>query len=283
MKQWEAEAKNEENYERLQYLMHGGDPYITNDAYLQQTQSESYTLDPNYAFQGEIPQESDRINTDQIYEGEIPDGGTEGGIQLENINNTLNITTGHPINSTPNADIRLDQRSSSQVCNMPVINMNEMLQDHKITPNPSRGAVNSYYSNLSMLGYSKPFFFPPPDLGMVESMGSYENSSRFFRSVKSSNMNKSFGKNTSVIGVSIRNRQNITSGDIDNVLASKTQNSQTDIEENEKPLEASAKKTTEENKDEISETSLKSVDSDFSHHGIPSTEKTEEVVDKPET
>jgi hypothetical protein len=97
-----------------------------------------------------------------------------------------------------NVDIQLDHRSNSQALNLPVVHMGEMLQNHNPTPMNSRGALGSYYSNLSLLVNPKPFFLPPPDLGMVESLGSYENSSRFFRSVKSSNMNKSFNNNMSI-------------------------------------------------------------------------------------
>ena len=133
--------------------------------------------------------------------------------------------------------------------------MDEMLQGQKQTPDASRGAINSYYSNLSMLGYSKPFFFPPPDLGVVESMGSYENTSRFFRSVKSSNMNKSFCKNTSVVGISLKNRNSTISGP-ENEIPLRPQITQEDFQDHGK---------SEEEKGGISEASLKSVDSNFTN------------------
>lgn len=187
LREWEAEAYNMENYDRLQYLMQGGDPYMY--------QGE-YDVDYNGGFMSheDVPEECDRIPTDQIYVRERDNGEMP---KVTNVNNTINISTDQPLSA--NADIHIDHRSNSQAYNVPVIRMDEMLNPD-FNPTPSRGAMNSYYANLSVMGLTKPFFFPPPDLGMVESMGSYENSSRFFRSVKS-NMNRSFGKNTSVIGV----------------------------------------------------------------------------------
>ena len=72
--------------------------------------------------------------------------------------------------------------------------MDEMLQDHNLALRENNRLMNSYYANLSAMGNAKPFFFPPPDLGMVESMGSFENSSRFFRSAMSTKMNQSIQK-----------------------------------------------------------------------------------------
>ena len=62
--------------------------------------------------------------------------------------------------------------------------MDDFLKDQGLFGKDSTTLVNSYYTNLSMMRHTKPFFFPPPDLGMVESLGSFENSSKFPNSVK---------------------------------------------------------------------------------------------------
>jgi hypothetical protein len=118
--------------------------------------------------------------------------------------------------------------------------------------------MNSYYANLSVMGLTKPFFFPPPDLGMVESMGSYENTSRFFRSVKSNN-NRSFGKNSSVIGVAIKNKTNIPQGPEQEVPLKSQYTNQDDGQES---IGNSARKSAHQ--PEISIESLDSVESNFS-------------------
>ena len=133
---------------------------------------------------------------------------------LENANNarnnpdrckTISIATNDSISK--NDDINLENRSSSQAYNVPYIKMDEMLQDHNIAIAHNARLMNTYYNNLSIMGNSKPFFFPPADLGMVESMGSFENSSKFFKSVMSTKMNQSIGKNGSIIAVSMKSKQ----------------------------------------------------------------------------
>lgn len=88
-------------------------------------------------------------------------------------------------------------RSTSQPANVPYFNMNEMLQDHSEHLRKQK-AMSNYFANMSMMGHTKPFFFPPPDLEMVESMGSLENSSKYFHSVMSTRMNKSINKGASL-------------------------------------------------------------------------------------
>ena len=61
MKEWEAETKNIENFERLQYLMQGGDPY-TYEYHMQ----NGYSYNPEFIYEDDIPDENDRINIDQI-------------------------------------------------------------------------------------------------------------------------------------------------------------------------------------------------------------------------
>lgn len=189
MKQWQAEAKNEENFQRLQMMMNGGDPYMVYGQDFTGEMPEMGQFPFQEGLEGEFPEQ--RLETEQI-----PVEAFEVDEQSEQ--NFAGTIQNQVQEGVQNVDIQIDHRSNSQVCNLPIVHMGEMLQNQNPTPMQSRGAIGSYYSNLSVLGNSKPFFFPPPDLGMVESMGSYENSSRFFRSVKSSNMNKSFNKNMSI-------------------------------------------------------------------------------------
>lgn len=55
LKEWEAEARNMENYDRLQYLMQGGDPYLYSHDY--QTHPEDYNFDPNFVYHDDVPEE----------------------------------------------------------------------------------------------------------------------------------------------------------------------------------------------------------------------------------
>lgn len=91
-----------------------------------------------------------------------------------------------------NRDIPVN-RSSSQLYTLQNKPDSVHLPTHALSVGGSR-LMNSQLTNFSMIRYSKPYFFPPPELGMVESLGSYENSSKFFRSVRSNGMNMSHGK-----------------------------------------------------------------------------------------
>ena len=86
-------------------------------------------------------------------------------------------------------------RSHSQVWNNPQINHDEIEKENKFSKSENKKTVN-LIKNISVFSRFKPFYFPPPDLGVVESMGSFENSSRFFRSAKSSNLNQSYWNKT---------------------------------------------------------------------------------------
>jgi len=196
IREWEAEARNIENFDKLEYLMQG-ERYSSH--YYQPLQ-EGFTFKPEFIYQGEeIPDEDDRIDTSYINDDL---GNAVKDIDNNQESRTISIMTNeHSI--IPNSDIKLSMRSSSQTCNLPLIHMNEMLQDHKYYAMENKRLMNSYYANLSMIGQSKPFFFPPPDLGMVESLGSFENSSKFFKSVMSTRMNRSIGKIGSAVGASI--------------------------------------------------------------------------------
>ncbi|CAI2366469.1 unnamed protein product [Moneuplotes crassus] len=275
LREWEAQTKNEENFQRLQLMMSGDNPYMFHDQ-----QELEQMQDPNLYYHSEEGGiDYERVNTNQIAVEEQNYDPSQGIPDLVDVNSILQTAQNDP-NVIQNVDIQIDQRSNSQGCNLPIVQMGEMLQQPNGTPTGSRGGINSYYSNLSMMGNYKPFFFPPPDLGMVESMGSYENSSRFFRSVRSSNMNKSFNKNTSICG--LRNRKNTTAEDIDHESPLKEL---PNCHEEEKGLEISAKKTlekSEEPKENFSDVSLKSIDSNFSSNNRFPTVNSERVNEQEE-
>lgn len=157
-------------------------------------------------------------------------------------------------------------RSQSQACNMPVFQMDEMLQDHGNNTSGNRRIMNAYYANFSMMGQMKPFFFPPPDLGMVESMGSFENSSRF-KSAKSSNMNHSIGhRNYSGIGWTLRSGSNSNEIHIETEIP--LIRNQTSIEESKAKTnenQESYNNHTDKDLDNISVGSLDSVESNFTN------------------
>lgn len=248
-REWELETREIDDYGRLGYLIQGGDPYCG-----------QYTYGPEFVYQEDIPQESDRVCTDKI---DVP-----GVTRVVQRDKSINIECSQDL---ANADIDIQNRSSSQACKVPVINMDEMLQDHGLTPGGNRRTMNGYYNNLSVMGYSKPFFFPPPDLGMVESLGSYENTSRFFRSVKSSGLNRSFGKNTSMIGVSIKSKNSTMLNNLEKEIPLRTQSTNDNIEiETFNPQKTQSEQTNSSLpnkrpiKDDISIDSLESIESNFS-------------------
>lgn len=65
------------------------------------------------------------------------------------------------------------------------------MKESKYSKSENKKTINMI-KHISVFSKFKPFYFPPPDLGVVESMGSYENSSKFFKSVRSSNVNQSY-------------------------------------------------------------------------------------------
>jgi len=62
--------------------------------------------------------------------------------------------------------------------NHALVQMDDFLKDEGISGADSMELVNSYYNNLAILQRNKPFMFPPADLGVIESAGSLENSSK---------------------------------------------------------------------------------------------------------
>jgi hypothetical protein len=105
--------------------MQGGDPYMYQGGY----DGDDYNSE--FIYQEDLPEECDRIPTDQIYAPELNNGMP----RVSNADNTININTGQPLSA--NADINMNQRSSSQAHNVPIIKMDEMLNPD-FTPEPSR-------------------------------------------------------------------------------------------------------------------------------------------------
>ena len=66
--------------------------------------------------------------------------------------------------------------------NYALVEMEEFLEKEGIREGDPTNLVSWYYDSLSLLQHSKPFLFPPPDLGVVESMGSMENTSSYLPS-----------------------------------------------------------------------------------------------------
>ena len=62
MREWEKECQSYENFERLQYLIQNG---MCSEEYAQ------INMGQNFVYNNEIPQECDRINTDQIHVSEL--------------------------------------------------------------------------------------------------------------------------------------------------------------------------------------------------------------------
>jgi hypothetical protein len=102
--------------------MQGGDPYLYQGGYDDNNE---------FIYHEDLPEECDRISTDQIYAPEL-NNGMPG---VSNVDNTININTGQSLSI--NADINMNQRSSSQAHNVPIIKMDEMLSPD-FTPDPSR-------------------------------------------------------------------------------------------------------------------------------------------------
>ena len=181
-----------------------------------------------------------------------------------------------------NDDINMVNRSQSQTWNMPVFQMDEMLQDNNnYSKGGNRKILNAYYANFSMMGQMKPFFFPPPDLGMIESMGSFENSSRF-KSAKSSNMNHSIG-NRNHSGVVCTLRSGSRSNEINSEIEVPLQKVQSSVEEVQHHNESSNGQIigrVDKELDNISIGSLDSVDSNFTNAENQHKTISDEQVDK---
>ena len=68
--------------------------------------------------------------------------------------------------------------------NYSLVQMDDFLKDQGLFNSDSTELVHKYYNSLSVMNGDKPFFFPPADLGMIESAGSMENSSKYPVSVQ---------------------------------------------------------------------------------------------------
>ena len=99
------------------------------------------------------------------------------------------------VNQNPsNNDLSENEPPSVEGFNYSLVQMDDFLKDQGLFGKDSTALVNSYYSNLSMMAHHKPCYYPPPDLGMIESLGSFENSSKYpdtVRSGKHTHHNKS--------------------------------------------------------------------------------------------
>lgn len=90
-----------------------------------------------------------------------------------------------------NKDLDQEDDNSAEGYNYSLVQMDDFLQDQGLFGKDSTDLVNTYYQNLAMMGQpQKPCYYPPPDLGMIESMGSMENSSKHPTTLHSQKSNK---------------------------------------------------------------------------------------------
>jgi hypothetical protein len=66
--------------------------------------------------------------------------------------------------------------------NYSLVQMDDFLKDEGIQGADSAELVNAYYNNLALMQHTKPFLFPPHDLGEIQSLGSMENTSKYLGS-----------------------------------------------------------------------------------------------------
>ena len=188
MEEYEKYQKKMENYLRLQEMMKYGNPdspyyndYGYEDMYDEDEQyygeaarfaQEQYRLMSQGVILGP---ESEYAQNYQIAGG-IPAGPNDFSKGVDP--NAMMYYAQYPPNGTP----------SDMFYNYSLVQMDDFLKDEGIAGADSTALVNSYYNSLALMQQAKPFMFPPPDLGVIESAGSIENSSKYMWS--SSNSNK---------------------------------------------------------------------------------------------
>lgn len=131
--------------------------------------------------------------------------------------------------------------------NYSLVQMDDFLQDEGIEGPHSTDLVNSYYNSLALMQQAKPFLFPPRDLGMVESLGSFENSSKYMSSAAGSNKITKAKDCTNAIDLKMSDskitsyrRQNLTDNMDDEIPCEiedyESESSEAEIEMNDDPL-----------------------------------------------
>jgi hypothetical protein len=167
MEHWEAQARNIENFNKMEYFMNEG-------------------MDPSQIQAIENGQVFDyQMHSDQHYEEPKP--SLLGDLPSLNLGQhaTENKFSSHTDDVGNNTDLVGMENPSDENYNYSLVQMDDFLKDQGLFGKDSTDLVNTYYSNLHSMGYNKPCYFPPPDLGMIESLGSFENTTRYLGSVKS--------------------------------------------------------------------------------------------------
>ncbi|CAI2363742.1 unnamed protein product [Moneuplotes crassus] len=162
MEQCEAQVKNIENFNKMEFFMN-------NDANNMQAVENGHVFD--YQLQ-------------PLEEGS-PGGSLLG--ELPPLNPINPQSVGSKFSShgvlNPNQDLNDDQPPTTEGYNYSLVQMDDFLKDQGLFGKDSTNLVNNYYASLSMMAPQKPHFLPPPELGMIESLGSFENSSKYPGSV----------------------------------------------------------------------------------------------------
>lgn len=111
------------------------------------------------------------------------------------------------VNQNPsNNDLSENEPPSVEGFNYSLVQMDDFLKDQGLFGKDSTALVNSYYSNLSMMAHHKPCYYPPPDLGMIESLGSFENSSKYPDTVRSGKLTHHNKSTKSIAMNSVRSK-----------------------------------------------------------------------------
>lgn len=168
MEQWEAQAKNYENFHKMEYFMNEGmDP------------NQIQFMEHGQVFDYEMHHHQQQINNPQpSLLGDLPPlnvGQNPSGNKFSSYTDSGN-----------NTDLVVNEDPTDEGYNYSLVQMDDFLKDQGLFGKDSTNLVNTYYSNLSNTGYTKPCYMPPPDLGMIESLGSFENTTKYLGSAKSS-------------------------------------------------------------------------------------------------
>ena len=187
MEQYQQYQNKMENYLKLQDMMRQGDP---NNPYYYEYGNEDIFYDEEGQFMGNSPYFDDeqyRLMSQGVMNGphsehsqmNIPPEMIPPEYQqfVSQADGRSRIQAQQQNNSHPPADFY----------NYSLVHMEDFLQDEGIVGPHSTDLVNSYYNSLALMQQTKPFLFPPRDLGMIESLGSFENTSKYMGSSAASN------------------------------------------------------------------------------------------------
>jgi hypothetical protein len=165
-----------ENYLKLQEMMRAGDP---NDNYYNHYQGDLYEDEEQYfdeasyfsEQQQQMVSQSVMFNPNYDHHQNMMGGGLNQDIARSNDPNSGMCPQMQP--GDPN----------NNFYNYALVQVDDFLKDEGIEGADPTDLVNAYYNNLALMQQQKPFLFPPPDLGEIQSFGSMENSSKYLGSI----------------------------------------------------------------------------------------------------